>query len=365
MISVVIPAFNEAEAIPHLYEEICDALSTMPDADERQLVFVDDGSTDDTAAQIDALAVNDPSVRRISFEQNRGKAAALMAGFAAAEGEYVFTIDADLQDDPTEMPRFMQRLEEGYDLVSGWKQDRQDPAEKRIPSQLFNKVVSLTFGIPLHDFNCGFKLYRREVVKRLRLEGGQHRFIPVLAAQTGYRVGELPVHHRRRPYGRSKYGAKRYLDGLNDYLRLLWQVRGKGSLDKPEFLRYFVAGVATTVINLGGFHLLNALGIDYRVSNAVALVSCKVFAYVANKYYVFRSRSASASEFFRELWRYVAARGFTGMLDYLLLILFVECFHWDKNLSKYGIQVLVILINYLLGRHVVFRRQPGEAGGGR
>ena len=364
MISVVIPAWNEAEAIPELYEQICCALAAIPAANERQLIFVDDGSTDDTAAQIDALALRDSSVQRISFGQNHGKAAALMAGFAAAEGEYVFTIDADLQDDPAEMPRFMNKLEEGYDLVSGWKQNRQDPLEKRLPSLLFNKVVSLTFGIPLHGFNCGFKLYRREVVKQLQLEDGLYRFIPVYAARMGFRIGELPVHHRKRQYGQSTYGPRRYLVGLKDYLQMLWQVKAKGSLaslDKPELLRYIVAGVAATAINLGGFMLLNALGVGYKISNAVALIACKVFAYVANKCYVFRSRSQSASEFFQELWRYVATRGLTGVLDYLLLLVSVDVFSWDKNISKLGIEDIVILMYYLLGRHVFFRKQQQGA----
>ena len=197
-------------------------LSRMPG--DLQVIFVDDGSTDDTAARIEEIARRDSAVMRISFDKNRGKAAALTAGFRAAEGEFVFTMDADLQDDPAEMPRFVQKLREGYDLVSGWKVNRQDPLEKRLPSRLFNKVVSLSFRVPLHDFDCGYKLYRREVVKRLQLKGGLYRFIPVFAAQMGYRIGELPVHHRKRPYGRSKYGFKRYFVGFRDYLYVLSRV---------------------------------------------------------------------------------------------------------------------------------------------
>lgn len=358
MISVVIPAFNEAESVPELYVQIRDALCTIPDAGGMQLVFVDDGSTDDTAARVEALAKNDPAVQLISFERNRGKAAALMAGFAAAEGELVFTIDADLQDDPAEMPRFVRKLDEGYDLVSGWKQERRDSAEKRNASRLFNGVVSRTFGIPLHDFDCGFKLYRREVVKKLELEGGLYRFIPVFAAQMGYRVGEIPYSHRARKYGRSKYGFKRYFEGLRDYLRVLWRVKGKpllASLTDPEIVRYLAAGAMTTAVNLGGFHLLSVLGLDYRIANAIALVASKVFAYAANKLYVFRSKSATPSELLKELGRYIAARGFTGVLDYLLLIVFVEAFHWDAGISKIGIQAIVILLNFLLGKFLVFK----------
>lgn len=363
MISVVIPAYNEAESIPELYRQLTQGLSAIPDLGGHQLIFVDDGSTDGTKARIEELAKADTGVQLISFEKNRGKAAGLTAGFQAAEGELVFTIDADLQDDPVEMPRFVRKMEEGYDLVSGWKENRQDPLEKRLPSLLFNKVVSLSFGIPLHDFDCGYKLYRREVVKRLQLEGGLYRFIPVFAAEMGYRVGELPVRHHRRQYGHSKYGFKRYFVGLRDYLRVLWRVKGdhlRRSLNKPEILRYLVAGILTTVINLGGFQLLNTLGLDYKLSNAIALISCKVFAYLANKYYVFRSRNSSVSEFFGELFRYVTARGLTGLLDYVLLIAFVEGLHLDANLSKYGIQVLVILLNYILGKRLVFRKKQDE-----
>ncbi len=359
MISIVIPAYNEADSISELYQKICYTISSIPDAGGYQLIFVDDGSTDATSARVEEIMHTDPSVQLISFDKNSGKAAALTAGFQAAEGEYVFTMDADLQDDPAEIPRFIEKMHEGYDLVSGWKADRQDPLEKKLASGLFNKVVAFSFGIPLHDFDCGYKLYKQEVVKRLLLKGGLYRFIPVFAAEMGYRIGELSVQHHRRRYGKSKYGIKRYIDGLTDYLRVLFRFKAEklsANLNKPEVLRYCLAGLITTVINLGGFQFLNALGLDYKISNAIALISCKVFAYAANKFYVFRSRSDSASEFFRELWRYITSRGLIGLLDYLLLLICVGLFHFDKTLSKYGIQVLVILANYYLGKNIVFQK---------
>ena len=360
MISVVIPAYNEAESISELYQKISCSISAIPDVDRRQLIFVDDGSSDDTAARIEEIVQRDPSVMLISLEKNCGKAVALMAGFQAAEGELVFTIDADLQDDPAEMPRFVQKLQEGYDLVSGWKVDRQDPLEKRLPSKLFNQVLSRSFGIPLHDFNCGYKLYRKEVIKRLQLEGGLYRFIPVIAAQMGYRIGELPVEHHKRKFGKSKYGIERYFVGFFDYLHLLFRIKWSkhfASMNKAEILRFCAAGIITTIINLGGFQLLNAIGLDYKISNAIALVSCKIFAYAANKFYVFRSKNASILEFSRELLRYIASRGLTGLLDYSLLLVFVEGFHFNKTFSKYAIQLLVIVVNYILGKNVVFQQK--------
>jgi len=167
---------------------------------------------------IAALAQQDARVRGLSFRRNFGKSAALAVGFRMARGEWVLTLDADLQDDPAELPKLVTALESGLDLVSGWKQDRQDPITKTLPSRLFNAVTGKVAGIRLHDFNCGFKLYRREVVESIEVYGELHRFMPALAHWRGFRVGEVPVQHRARKFGRSKFGAARFVNGFLDLL---------------------------------------------------------------------------------------------------------------------------------------------------
>lgn len=214
MISAVIPLWNEADSLEQLHGELSSVAAEQGLALE--YVFVDDGSTDRSWEVVQRLAARDSRVRAIRFRRNFGKAAALAAGFEAAGGDVVFTLDADLQDDPHEIPRFLAKLEEGYDLVSGWKEVRHDPIEKVLPSRVFNGVVSWLTGVKLHDHNCGFKCYRGQVVKDVRLYGEFHRFVPVLAAARGWRVGELVVNHRKRQFGRSKYGIRRYLRGLLD-----------------------------------------------------------------------------------------------------------------------------------------------------
>jgi glycosyltransferase involved in cell wall biosynthesis len=183
-----------------------------------EFIFVDDGSTDDTPRVLAKLASEDPRVRVISFRRNFGKSAALAVAFARARGRYVLTLDGDLQDDPAELPRMVDALAQGLDLVSGWKQKRQDPLTKTLPSLLFNAVTSMVAGIRLHDFNCGFKLYRREVTEAIEVYGEFHRFIPALAHWRGFRVGEVPVRHRARRYGKSKFGASRFINGFLDLL---------------------------------------------------------------------------------------------------------------------------------------------------
>ncbi len=186
---------------------------------------MDDGSRDGSWSVLSNLAASDPRVRAIRFRRNFGKAAALTAGFAAARGERIFTLDADLQDDPAEIPRFLERLDEGYDVVSGWKKTRHDPWHKVIPSRIFNGMVSRLTGCRLHDHNCGFKLYRREVVREVGIYGELHRFVPVLAHARGFRVGEIEVHHRPRKHGSSKYGFSRFLKGFLDLLTVRFLTR--------------------------------------------------------------------------------------------------------------------------------------------
>ena len=205
-ISVVVPLYNEAESLPELVAWIDRVAAEHGYAYE--VILVDDGSSDDSWSVVESLKKQYPAVRGIGFARNYGKSAALYCGFAAAEGEVVITMDADLQDSPDEIPELRRMiLEEGYDLVSGWKKKRYDPIGKRWPSKFFNWTARTVSGIGLHDFNCGLKAYRRKVVKAIEVYGEMHRFIPILAKQAGFRrIGEKPVEHRARKYGRSKFG---------------------------------------------------------------------------------------------------------------------------------------------------------------
>jgi glycosyltransferase involved in cell wall biosynthesis len=223
VISVVVPVYNEERSVALLFEELRSTLEGM--AAEWEAVFVDDGSTDGTFAALTRLHAGAGNVRVVRLRRNFGKAAALAAGFAQASGDVVVTIDGDLQDDPAEIPRLLAKLDEGFDLVSGWKTHRRDPWSRRLLSRLFNGVVGRISGIRLHDMNCGFKAYRAEVVRGLSLYGELHRFIPVLAHYRGYRIAELPVNHRPRAHGRSRYGLERYLRGFLDLLTVSFMGR--------------------------------------------------------------------------------------------------------------------------------------------
>jgi glycosyltransferase involved in cell wall biosynthesis len=216
VISIVIPLHNEERSIALLYEELQAALEPL--AQEWEAVFVDDGSVDGSFAALTRLHAGNENVRVVRLRRNFGKAAALAAGFGQARGETVVTIDADLQDDPAEIPRLLVKLEEGFDLVSGWKTRRRDPLRRRVLSRIFNWVTGRVSGLRLHDMNCGLKAYRAEVVRGMPLYGELHRFIPVLAQYRGFRVAELPVNHRPREHGRSRYGVERYVRGFLDLL---------------------------------------------------------------------------------------------------------------------------------------------------
>jgi glycosyltransferase involved in cell wall biosynthesis len=223
VISVVIPVRNEQESVGPVLGEIAAALEPL--ATEWEVVFVDDGSTDDTFAALTRLHAAHANVRIVRLRRNFGKAAALQAGFAQAAGDVVVTMDGDGQDDPAEIPRLLAKLDEGYDLVSGWKVHRRDPLSRRLPSKAFNGVTGRVSGLKLHDMNCGLKAYRAEVVRGLRIYGELHRYIPVLAHYEGYRVAELPVNHRPREHGRSRYGMERYVRGFLDLLTVTFMGR--------------------------------------------------------------------------------------------------------------------------------------------
>jgi dolichol-phosphate mannosyltransferase len=216
MISVVIPAFDEALSLEELHRELDEVARAR--GYELQIIIVDDGSTDGTWEVVARLARQDSRVLGIRFRRNFGKAAALSAGFDAAVGEVIVTMDADLQDNPAELPNLLAKLEEGFDVVSGWKLPRHDPWHKVWPSRVFNALVSRMTGVRLHDHNCGLKCFRRDVINEVRLYGELHRFVPVLAAARGFRVGEIVVQHRPRISGRSKYGWSRIPKGLLDLL---------------------------------------------------------------------------------------------------------------------------------------------------
>jgi glycosyltransferase involved in cell wall biosynthesis len=222
-ISVVVPCYNEQESLPELFEQLEAVMAHL--ACDGEYIFVDDGSTDRTIAVLRELRVRSPRVSVISFRRNYGKSAALNTGFRAASGDYVVTIDADLQDDPAEIPNLLRRIETGADLVSGWKANRQDPLSKTLPSRLFNAVTSAATGLKLHDFNCGLKMYRRDVTDALNVYGELHRFIPALAAWEGFRVDEVAVKHYKRKYGKSKYGARRFLNGFFDLITTMFVTR--------------------------------------------------------------------------------------------------------------------------------------------
>lgn len=245
-ISVVVPLYNEAESLPELVAWI-DRVAA-DNAFSYEIVLVDDGSSDGSWGVIESLKEEYPAVRAIGFARNYGKSAALYTGFAAAEGEVVVTMDADLQDSPDEIPELRRMiLEEGYDLVSGWKKKRHDPVGKRWPSKFFNWTARSVSGIRLHDFNCGLKAYRRNVVKAIEVYGEMHRFIPILARQAGFRrIGEKTVEHRARKYGCSKFGVERMVKGYLDLITVLFMSHfGRSPM-------YFFGSLGTLMFLIGG-----------------------------------------------------------------------------------------------------------------
>ncbi len=215
-LSVVVPAMNEEGNVGPLVDAVTRVLND--ELIDFEIVFIDDGSSDGTWEAIERAASADARIVGLRHRRNFGKARALATGFAAAQGDLIITMDADLQDDPTEIPRFLEMVDQGYDLVSGWKQRRQDPLGKTMPSRVFNATVRTVSGVPLHDFNCGFKIYRQDVVRNIRVYGELHRFTPVLAHAEGFRIGELPVKHHPRRWGSSKYGWSRLVKGFLDLL---------------------------------------------------------------------------------------------------------------------------------------------------
>jgi glycosyltransferase involved in cell wall biosynthesis len=219
-LSIVIPAYNEVESLPILVDGIIAVLEGI-ECPFWELILVDDGSTDGSTALMKRLAQEKRGVKAVLLRTNFGKSAAMMAGFSEASGDIVFTMDADLQDDPQEIPAFIEKIESGFDLVSGWKKKRNDPLEKRLPSLLFNWVVRKVSGVELHDNNCGFKAYRRWCIETLSLRGNQHRFVAAMLSGRGARIAEITVRHHERKFGISKYGIARYFHGASDLATLI------------------------------------------------------------------------------------------------------------------------------------------------
>lgn len=220
-LSIVIPVYNEVDSIDALYKEIKQNI----DIEEYEIVYIDDGSTDGSSEKIQELIQDNQKIKLIQFYRNYGKSAALSEGFKQANGEYVITMDADLQDDPAEIKNLIDKLEEGFDLVSGWKKNRKDPISKRLPSKLFNFITRLFTSVKIHDFNCGLKIYRKSVIKTLDIYGGRHRYIPALAGQKKFIVSEIIVNHRAREFGSTKYGGRRFFHGFFDLISVLFLSR--------------------------------------------------------------------------------------------------------------------------------------------
>ncbi|RMF35491.1 MAG: glycosyltransferase [Chlorobiota bacterium] len=256
-ISAVIPMLDEEASLGELIERLETVLAALA-GDRYEIIFVDDGSRDGSFAIVRHAHQRNRRIRGIRFRRNYGKSAALAVGFEHARYELVVTLDADLQDDPAEIPRLLAVLDDGYDLVSGWKQVRHDPLEKTLPSKLFNAVVSAVSGLRLHDFNCGLKAYRAEVIRTLTLYGEMHRYIPALAHWEGFRVTEIPVQHHRRKYGRSKFGASRYIKGFLDLLTVILTTR---YLKRPLHL----FGSIGTLLMVVGFAIALGLTIEWML----------------------------------------------------------------------------------------------------
>jgi glycosyltransferase involved in cell wall biosynthesis len=263
-VSVVIPVLNERENLPALYDRLTETLTGLNRAYE--IIFVDDGSSDGSAELCRSLVQSDSCVTLVELRRHFGKAAALQVGFQVAKGDIIITMDGDLQDDPVEIPRFLEALDGGVDLVSGWKKMRQDPLTKTLPSKLFNLVTSTLTGIKLQDFNCGFKAYRREVVESLDLYGELHRYIPVLAHANGFRIGEIAVNHRPRCYGKSKYSFERFLRGAFDLLTVLFL----GSFKRRPLHLFGLIGMAFA-------------GVGFAIDLYLSLLWLTGIAYIGNR----------------------------------------------------------------------------------
>lgn len=261
-ISVVIPVYNEQAALAELHNQLSDVLDRI--AQSVEIVFIDDGSTDGSAAVLNQLAQGDPRIQVLRFRRNYGQTAALMAGFQHSTGEIIIPMDADGQNDPADIPRLLDKLAEGFDVVSGWRTAREDKLSRRLPSVIANRLISSLLGVPLHDYGCTLKAYRREVIEDVRLYGEMHRFIPIYASWEGGRVTELPVSHRPRRHGKSKYGFGRIARVLLDLVILYFIDR---AFDRPM---QFFGKLGLAFWGLAGLTFLWAVVLKY--SEGITLI---------------------------------------------------------------------------------------------
>jgi len=218
-ITIIVPVFNEVDSLTELHSQL---VSVLEGRFPYEILYVNDGSYDGSTEILNEISSQNSSTKAVHFHRNYGKAAALAEGFKLATGDYVMTMDADLQDDPKEIPNFVAKIEEGFDLVSGWKKDRKDPLGKTLPSKIFNVITRIMTGVKIHDFNCGIKMYKNAVVKTVDVYGGRHRYIPALAGQKNFKVSEIVVNHRPRIHGETKYGGGRLFHGFFDLLTILF-----------------------------------------------------------------------------------------------------------------------------------------------
>ncbi len=244
-ISIVVPLFNEEESLVELHEQLSKAVCSLEKPLE--FLFIDDGSTDNSMQVLSELHNKDPQVRVVQFRRNYGKSAALALGFKEARGEFIVTLDADLQDEPYEIPNLVKKLEDGFDLVSGWKKIRKDPFIKKNTSKLFNFVTRKMTGLGIHDMNCGLKAYRREVTETVNVYGQLHRFLPVLAQWQGFKVGEVVVKHNPRKYGKTKFGASRFIAGFFDLVTVLFITR----YTKRPLHLFGLIGLVSFIVGVG------------------------------------------------------------------------------------------------------------------
>jgi len=263
MLSIMIPVFNEAESLQQLYSEIVQSCEQQKL--DFEIILINDGSTDDSWKIISDLAEKDDRVSGICFRRNFGKAAAITVGMRSAQGDLIMMMDADLQDDPAEIPNFLEKLNSGFDLVNGWKQRRLDPWHKVYPSKVFNWMIGYLTGLKLHDHNCGFKLFRKDVANEIRIYGEMHRFIAVLAFARGFKITEIPVHHRERQFGYSKYGVRRFLKGFLDLLTVKFLI---GFGQRPQHM-LGAFGLLFFGLGMAG---LSYLGVLWLLMNVVNLL---------------------------------------------------------------------------------------------
>ncbi len=282
-LSIVVPGLNEHESLPELHRRLTEVLTSALAGIDYEIVFVDDGSTDPSWQVIEGLAATDRRVRGVRLRKNFGKAMALLAGFELATGDIVATLDADLQDDPVDLPKFLAKIrDEDFDVVVGWKVERLDPANRLVLSRIFNGTVRLVTGVKLHDMNCGFKAYRREVLRTLPLYGDLFRFIPAFAASQGFRVTEVPVKHHARVHGRSRYGLERILRGFFDLLSVVFLTRyGR----KPMHL-FGVVGLTLLVLgSLTGGYLTVLWSMGYKIGDRPLLLLAVLLVVVGIQFF--------------------------------------------------------------------------------